>query len=297
MPSTYSPLRYPGGKTRFYSYVREILKCNDLLGETYIEPFAGGAGLALKLLLKNDVERIVINDLDPAIYSFWYSIIHDTVAFCDLVADATLTQEEWKRQREIYLRHDTTRPLELGFATFFLNRTNVSGVVKGGIIGGQEQNGTYKLDARFNKDTLIEKISKIADKRDQIIILNQDAKELLQPRELHRFYKAFINLDPPYVKKGAQLYKNAFYEADHRELYELISKCKRKWIVTYDICPLIAELYHSYRSSYLDVTYSIQSSKKAKEYIFFSNNLVLPEGIELRNKADAVESPRIALTI
>lgn len=282
MPSTYSPLRYPGGKTKFYNYVKEILNCNDLLGETYIEPFAGGAGLALKLLLQNDVSRIVINDLDPAIYSFWSSIIKQPEEFCELVFNATLTQAEWKKQREIYLAHDLSRPLELGFSTFFLNRTNISGVVKGGLIGGQEQTGKYKLDARFNKEGLIRKIFDIAERKEQIVLLNQDAKELLRPQELRRFYKVFINLDPPYVKKGAQLYKNAFCDADHRELFELISICKRKWIVTYDICPLIAELYQPYRSSYLDVTYSIQSSKKAQEYIFFSDNLLLPREIELR---------------
>lgn len=282
MPSTVSPLRYPGGKTKFYSYVREILSCNNLLGETYIEPFAGGAGLALKLLLNGDVSRIVINDFDPAIYSFWYSVLNETDAFCELIENALLTQEQWRLQRRTYSELDTTNPLTLGFATFYLNRTNVSGVVKGGMIGGQEQNGKYGLDARFNRQTLISKINAIAAHKDQIILLNQDAKELLQPQHLRRFYKTFINLDPPYVKKGAQLYKNAFGEADHRELSELIKHCRRKWIVTYDICPLVAELYQPYRSSYLDVTYSIQSSKRAKEYIFFSDNLLLPDGIELR---------------
>ena len=282
MPATYSPLRYPGGKTKFYTYVKELLECNNLIGETYMEPFAGGAGLALKLLLKNDVSRIVINDLDPAVYSFWHSILNETPEFCDRIFNTPLTQAEWKKQREIYLLQDITKPLDLGFATFFLNRTNVSGVVKGGIIGGQEQTGKYKLDARFNRDSLSEKTLKISERKSQIVLLNQDAKELLSTTQLRKFYKVFINLDPPYVKKGAQLYKNAFREEDHRELCELVSKCKRKWIVTYDICPLVADLYHSYRSSYLDVTYSIQSSKKAKEYIFFSDNLTLPESIELR---------------
>lgn len=282
MPSTVSPLRYPGGKTKFYSYVKKILSCNNMLGETYIEPFAGGAGLALKLLLNGDVSRIVINDFDPAIYSFWYSVLNETDAFCELVENAILTQEQWQLQRHTYYELDTTNPLALGFATFYLNRTNVSGVVKGGMIGGQEQHGKYGLDARFNRQTLINKIETIAAHKEQIVLLNQDAKELLQPRQLRRFYRTFINLDPPYVKKGAQLYKNAFGETDHRELCELIKQCRRKWIVTYDICPLVAELYQQYRSSYLDVTYSIQSSKKAQEYIFFSDNLLLPEGIELR---------------
>lgn len=282
MPTTDSPLRYPGGKTKFYLYVRNLLECNDLLGKTYIEPFAGGAGLALKLLLNDDVERIVINDLDPAIYSFWYSVLNHADGFCELITNATLTPEEWRRQRGIYLEQDMTHPLELGFATFFLNRTNVSGVVKGGLIGGQNQNGEYGLDARFNRNTAIQKICRISKNRRRIVLLNEDAKTLLQPSHLRRFYKAFINLDPPYVNKGAQLYQNAFCEADHKELFKLVSHCNRKWIVTYDICPLIAGLYRSYRSSYLDLTYSVQSSKKAREYIFFSNNLTLPDSITLR---------------
>ena len=120
MPATYSPLRYPGGKTKFYTYVKELLECNNLIGETYMEPFAGGAGLALKLLLKNDVSRIVINDLDPAVYSFWHSILNETPEFCDRVFNTPLTQAEWKKQREIYLLQDITKPLDLGFATFFL---------------------------------------------------------------------------------------------------------------------------------------------------------------------------------
>lgn len=282
MPTTFSPLRYPGGKTKFYPYVREILSCNDMLGETYIEPFAGGAGLALKLLLNGDVSRIVINDFDPAIYCFWHSILNETEAFCELIENAVLTQDQWRIQRNTYLKLDTANPLALGFATFYMNRTNVSGVVKGGMIGGHSQNGKYGLDARFNREALINKVARIAAVKEQIVLLNQDAKALLQPQELRRFYKAFINLDPPYVNKGAQLYKNAFCEADHRELSELVKHCRRKWIVTYDICPLVAELYQPYRSSFLDVTYSVQSSKKAKEYIFFSDNLIIPEGIVLR---------------
>ena len=282
MPATVSPLRYPGGKTKFYTYVREILSCNDMLGETYIEPFAGGAGLALKLLLNEDVSRIVINDFDPAIYSFWHSVLYETEAFCELIENAILTTNQWTLQHSIYLESDTSDPLTLGFATFYLNRTNISGVVKGGMIGGQGQNGKYGLDARFNRQKLIEKIKTIASHKEQIVLLNLDARELLQPRQLRKFYKIFINLDPPYVKKGAQLYKNAFSESDHRELCELVKQCRRKWIVTYDVCPLVADLYKSYRSSYLDVTYSIQASKKAKEYIFFSDTLVLPKEIKIR---------------
>jgi DNA adenine methylase len=281
MPTTLSPLRYPGGKTRVYSFVRRLLQCNNLIGQTYIEPFAGGAGLAVKLLLNEDVKRIVINDFDVSIYSFWYSILNRTDAFCDLIINTDITPDEWRRQREVYLQQDPNNPIALGFAAFFLNRTNVSGVIKGGMIGGNNQEGTNPIDARFNKLNLIDKIQNIAARKEQIHILNLDAQSLLMPQNLRQFYKAFINFDPPYVKKGAKLYKNSFDEVAHRELAKKISECGRKWIVTYDVCPLVAEIYSAYRYSYLDVTYSIQNSKKAKEYIFFSDNLILPEDIHV----------------
>ncbi|KJR44455.1 DNA-methyltransferase [Desulfosporosinus sp. I2] len=279
MPTTLSPLRYPGGKTKIYQYVKNILEYNNLLGQTYIEPFAGGAGLAIKLLLNGDVKRIVINDYDPAIYAFWYSVLNNTEELCNLIQQTNITPLEWKRQREIYRKQDVSNSLELGFSTFFLNRTNVSGVIKGGMIGGFEQGGTNNISARFNKSNLIQKIQNISEYRNKIVLFNLDAKELLQPKYLRRFYKALINFDPPYVRKGSQLYQNSFKEEDHRTLSEIILKCSRKWIVTYDICTLIADLYSNYRFSYLDVTYTVQKSKKAKEYIFFSNNLNLPEYI------------------
>lgn len=281
MPTTPSPLRYPGGKTKIYSYVRKILEYNDLLGHTYVEPFAGGAGLAIKLLLNGDVRRIVINDYDPAIYAFWYSVLNYTEDLCELIQRTEITPSEWQRQREIYLQQNISNSLELGFSTFFLNRTNVSGIIKGGMIGGQDQNGNYGIEARFNKPDLIRKIQNIAKHKRQIVLYNLDAKELLQPQYLGQFNKVFINFDPPYVKKGAKLYENSFSEEDHRTLCGRISQCGCKWIVTYDVCPLVANLYSSFRCSYLDITYSVHKTKKAQEYIFFSNNLNLPENIKI----------------
>lgn len=282
MPQTESPLRYPGGKSQCYGYVKEILSWNGLIGATYVEPFAGGAGLALKLLLSGDISRIIINDYDPAIYAFWYSVLHDSEEICKLIEAAILSVDEWEKKRQIYLKHDLSNMLELGFATLYLNRTNKSGIIKGGLIGGRAQDKKDRMDARFNKDVLIKKIRTIAEHKGQIVLFNMDAKDFLVSAELRKFHKTFINFDPPYVKKGAQLYKNAFQEADHKDLFNLIKNCRRKWIVTYDICPLVDNLYRAYRSSYLDVTYSVQDTKKAKEYIFFSNNLILPSKIKLR---------------
>lgn len=275
MPSTPSPLRYPGGKTKLYSYVRKIIEVNGLLGETYIEPFAGGAGLALKLLINGDVKRIVINDFDPAIYSFWYNVLNNTDDICDFIRTVEISVNEWARQREVFFNQDEHTSAEIAKATLYLNRTNVSGILTGGVIGGQDQTGTFSIDARFNRERLVEKIVTIANLSDKIDLYNLDAVEFMNT-VLPHYYKVFINFDPPYVNKGGQLYKNAFTQDDHTNLRNAIAKCKRKWIVTYDVCNLISNLYGKFRGDTIDIYYSANSTRKSKEYIFFSNNLILP---------------------
>lgn len=276
MSATLTPLRYPGGKTQFYPLIKDLLKNNDLLGHTYIEPFAGGAGLAIKLLVNKDVERIVINDIDPAIYAFWYSVLNHTDDLCSLIEETPVTIAQWKKQKEIY-NNKKSKILEKGFATFFLNRTNVSGVIKGGIIGGWQQTGTYRIDARYTKSTLIKKIRTIGEFRQQIDIFNLDAVKLFDLEKIKMLKKSFVNFDPPYVSKGAGLYQNSFSEENHADLASMIKKCSKKWVVTYDVHPLITKLYTGFQYGYLDLNYSINQKRRAKEYIFFSDNMIIPE--------------------
>lgn len=285
LPLTPSPLRYPGGKTKLYKYVKSIIEANNLIGETYIEPFAGGSGLALKLLINDDVKRIVINDLDPAIYAFWYCVLNNPEQMCNFVATVPLTVDEWDKQHLIYVNQQDYTQLELAQATLFLNRTNVSGVITGGVIGKRDQTGKYKIDARFNRTDLERKIRTISTLSSRIDLYNLDAVEFLQ-NELRHYYKTFINFDPPYVVKGGQLYKNAFTEEDHRLLRDNIAQCNRKWIVTYDMCNLVDNLYSKFRGSTINTYYSANGAKKAKEYIFFSDNLTLPDNTIFLEKED-----------
>lgn len=281
MLQSYTPLRYPGGKAKLYSYVRDILTANNLIGETYIEPFAGGAGLALKLLFKKDVRRIVINDFDPAIYSMWYSILNNTDEIKRLIKETPLSVKEWEKQKAIYSAGLNNNRVEYGFSALYLNRTNVSGIIKGGIIGGIEQTGNYLINARFNRDVLSNTVSDIAKLKDHIILKNMDAKDFLAPPSLNSFRKVFIYCDPPYVQKGSKLYKNSFSRQDHVALFETMKHCRRKWLVTYDICDLISETYRGYRRSTIDIHYSAKTVRTAQEFAFFSNNLVLPKSIVL----------------
>ena len=279
MPTTVTPLRYPGGKTQFYPLVKELLTENDLIGHTYIEPFAGGAGIAIKLLVNDDVSRVIINDIDPAIYALWYSILHFPDDLCSLIKETPITVKEWHKQREIY-KNKKSKKLLLGFSTLFLNRTNVSGVIKGGIIGGLQQNGPYEINARYNKTALIEKINIIKEHKEKINIFNLDALELFELKEIKTLKKTFLNFDPPYVSKGAGLYENSYTKDDHEKLAAMIKKSSKKWVVSYDVHPLISKLYTGFRYDYLDLNYSINIKRKAKEYIFFSPNMCLSDNIK-----------------
>ena len=132
--NNYSPLRYPGGKSRLVVFIKSIIEQNYLKGGTYIEPFSGGAAIALALAIDGYMERIVINDYDRSIYAFWYSILHYTDAFIDKIRNTPLSLKEWHTQRIIQLDKQNTDLFDLGFSTFFLNRTNRSGILKAGVI-------------------------------------------------------------------------------------------------------------------------------------------------------------------
>ena len=269
-----SPLRYPGGKVKLYPFMEQLIRQNTVDPPIYVEPFAGGAGLALELLFNGNVERIMINDLDPAIYSFWYSITNEETfyLFINRVNEVDININEWKIQKDIYMHQDIHNKLELGFATFFLNRCNRSGILKAGPIGGQKQNGNYKIDCRFNKDRLIPLLRKIYDNRNRIDVTNLNAEEFIEYIDMN-YDNLFIYLDPPYVDKGYQLYKNSFTKEDHVSLSKKIKKLKNKWFVTYDNTDLIKELYSDCKTEIFNIQYSAGSKRVENEIAVYSDSI------------------------
>jgi len=269
---SYSPLRYPGGKGQVYHFVVELLETNGLIGCTYIEPYAGGAGVAIRLLFEDKVKKIIINDYDPAIYAFWYAILNHTDDFVEKIEATEISMENWFIQKEIQTKNDTTDLLSLGFSTFFLNRTNRSGIIKAGVIGGKKQEGTYKMDCRFNKPNLIKLIRKIATFKGQIELHRLDALDFLEivKRRRNQFY--FI--DPPYYQKGKQLYTNFYSHDDHVELANYFKKKlkSKKILISYDNCSEIETLYKKQHQSVKSLNYSV-GSKRSGEEIFITQNL------------------------
>lgn len=275
-----TPLRYPGGKAKFAPAIEAIIKENDLVGGDYLEPFAGGAAVALSLLIKGISTNIHINDLDVAVYSFWKALLTETEQLIHKIERTPVNMDNWHKQKAIL---DSSTPeqyslLERGFATFFLNRTNHSGILKAGVIGGKKQAGKYKLDARFNKKNLIKRIERIAKYADNIFLYNEDAKQLLERTNEFLPENSLIYLDPPYYEKGQGLYRNFYEHEDHVAIKEAVSKLQYNWIISYDDQPEIREIYKNFRHGEYSLNYSVSNlnRRKATEIVIIPKHLKIP---------------------
>lgn len=273
----YTPLRYPGGKGKLSNFVKLLCKSNCPNNGHYIEVYAGGAGVAMELLLENHVDRISINDVDPAVYNFWKSVTEDTDELCKLITDTPVTIDIWREQREVLRDLNNHSSIAIGFATFFLNRCNRSGILKGGVIGGQSQQGKWKLDVRFNKTELLRRIEAIAEKRDRIKVHNLDALELLNLLKPTIDENTLIYLDPPYYLKGKGLYRNFYSHEDHEAVKKYLAGLKTvKWLVSYDNVDPINKLYFGYRTQTYSLSYTAQNKFKGSEILIYSDVMEVP---------------------
>ncbi len=278
-----TPLRYPGGKQRITPFIQELLNENEIDGN-YVEPYAGGAGVAINLLLAKKVKNIYLNDSDRGIYAFWYSVINETEKLCGLISDTEITIDEWKYRKSLIKQNSEVDLLELGFSIFFLNRCNRSGILSAGVIGGIEQAGDYKIDARFHKDDLVSKIEAIAEYRQNIFITNLDAEYYIKNYITELSDDTLIYLDPPYYEKSSELYLNSYLKSDHGNIANVIQNdINHKWVLSYDGVPEILKLYESRRSFIYDLSYSAGKSYKGKEVFVFCDDLILPISCTLEN--------------
>ena len=274
----FTPLRYPGGKAKLADYVKAMMKENRLLDGEYVEPYAGGAAIALELLFHEYVSRVHINDVSIPVFSFWKSVLDNTECFCKLISDTPLTVKEWSKQKRILSDLRTHNELEIGFATFFLNRTNRSGILNGGIIGGRDQTGPWKIDARFNAKGLIQRVEAIAGMRDRIKLTGQDALQFLQAGMAHWPADTLVYLDPPYYVKGRALYHDFYEHEDHERVAQFMMDGShlQRWIVSYDNVPAIRNMYQGVRHVVYDIGYSARSASYGSEVMFFCNGLKVP---------------------
>lgn len=292
MTRTLSPLRYPGGKSVLLDVVGEFLRLNHLEGGHYVEPFAGGGGLALALLFQGHVSEIHLNDIDPSIAALWLSLLDNTDDLVGMLMQTPITIDEWHRQREIYLRSDQSDKLELGFSALFLNRTNRSGIIKGaGVIGGLRQNGNYLLDCRFNKIDLSQRIRRIKKYRDRIHFSCEDALPFLARTDDALPKRALFCIDPPYYHRGAELYTSFYKPHDHKVLASQVLNLKHHWLTTYDDCPEISDLYRSRRQYRVGIQYSVRTKRIGSELLILSKRLRAPAMLKSPQEANLLATP------
>ena len=270
----YSPLRYPGGKTSLAITISKAIKKNFTKDQEIIlvEPYAGGAGASLKLLLTGEVNKVIINDFDKAIHSFWKIAVSDADFLIDKIKKTDISIEEWKKQKEIY-NNRSSNTHDLAFATLFLNRTNHSGILGGGPIGALNQSGSWKINARFVKNTIIKRLENIQKFKNKIKVYGIDGVRLLKRLEKSKQNSNYyIFLDPPYYQKGKSLYLNHYHEEDHQKLAEFLKETSLKWIMTYDDTKFICNLYEEMYIKRFTIQHSAYKSKKGKEVMIFSDN-------------------------
>lgn len=277
-----SPLRYPGGKNKLAKFIALLCEKNDITGH-YVEPYAGGASVALYLLFNGYVKEITINDQDRAIYAFWYSILNHTEKFCNKIKKTEVNINNWKRFKTIQKNKEKASLFELGFATFFLNRTNRSGIIDGGMIGGIEQKSNYSIDCRFNKQDLIERIKRIKLYKNKIHMFNLDALELINRIQKKSNKEGTIfYFDPPYYVKGPLLYMDHYAKDDHKKVAQKIKKIKNaRWIVSYDNAPEIKKMYKGCKKKEYSLVHTAHKVHHGKEVLFFSKHLKIPQKVQL----------------
>jgi DNA adenine methylase len=275
-----SPLRYPGGKGKVANFIKLLFLRNNLVGHRYVEPYAGGASVALSLLYEEYASHIHINDLNGSVFAFWRAVLSNTAALCRRIQQSPVTIEEWERQKVVQESSDP-EPLDLAFSTFFLNRTNRSGIIGGGVIGGKNQDGNWKLDARFSKEDLIHRIEKVARYKNRITLSRVDASDYLQIALPELPQSALVYLDPPYYVKGEGLYEHFYQHCDHARIANLVRKIKQPWVVSYDAAPEILDLYKRFDPISYGLSYSASDRYRGAEVMFFSPKL----------KPPAVETP------
>jgi len=283
----YTPLRYPGGKGKLSYFLKDVIELNSLNDGAYAEPYAGGAGVALELLLEEYVRKIYINDADFAIYSFWSSVIDDTDNLCRLISSSKINMDEWCFHRHVITNPLDFTKLQVGFSAFFLNRTNRSGILKAGVIGGKSQNGKWKMDVRFNRKDLISRIENIANYKHRIVVTNLDALDFLDSLNSMCSLKksdknrTLLYLDPPYYIKGQGLYRNFYEHDDHVLVMEKLREINfHNWLVSYDNAKEIKEIYRKFPQVEYSLQYTAQQKKSGEEVMIFSPKIAIPDTLK-----------------
>lgn len=298
-----SPLRYPGSKRRLAPYIAKALELNEVFPSLFIEPFVGGASVSLQLMQRNLVDKVLLMDVDPWIASFWRVVFFDTDWLTDQILTVEVTLDKWHELKGVTPKDDRERAINC----LFFNRTNFSGILREdvGPVGGKEQRSEYKIDCRFPKKTLIDRIKQISLLKDKVLDIwdcswDEGLRRVKSEQHAGRIIRnrVFYYLDPPFFKKAKSLYRFYFQSEDHQALRDSILCLEDKWILSYDSADEVDVLYgnaiktrtNGARKDHVELFYSlavVSERKKGKEVVI-SNLEHLPPLEQAKKPEDQV---------
>jgi len=238
-----SPLRYPGAKRQLIPLFNSLLLQAPV--GTFVEPFAGGASVALHVAVNGLAERVILGEADPLVYAFWYVACFDTPWIIEQIQTVDVTLANWERFKA--RPGETLRDRAL--SCLFLNRTSFSGILheRSGPIGGRSQRSPYPINCRFPRSELVRRVSVVGELAEAGrigAVLCGDYQDTIAAAVDHSASRdALLYLDPPFYAKAQTLYRLSFGADDHRRLADYVMGCDIPWLLSYDSHPSIQDLY------------------------------------------------------
>jgi len=233
-----SPLRYPGAKRLLLPAIRDLLPEHvDLL----IEPFAGGASVALALLDEGRADRVVLGDADPLVAAFWSVATSRPDELIEAMRAETPSVERWDYWRAA----EPDDELKAACKCLYLNRTSFSGNLhhEAGPLGGRAGRGEG-IAGRWAPETVASRIRHVAElgRGGRITVVAGDWQETVDVG-LRMAPDPLVYADPPYVSAGTRLYRASFTVGDHGNLADGLATAPYRWLLSYDDHPTTRRLY------------------------------------------------------
>ena len=282
MKKILSPLRYPGSKIKLVKYLSKVLEFNHFEPKILVEPFVGGGSVFLNFIENGWVERVIIGDKDKLVFSFWKVLFENPQHLIKFVKKIKVNTKNFAFYKNVALNESRYSENKLAEACLFLNRTSFSGILanSAGPIGGKKQESEYKINCRFNKKIIIQKIEKISSFAPMVTVLPFDWNRTINyALRNNSKAKLFFYLDPPFFQKADKLYRHYFEKKDlHQSLNRKLKSLNHKWVLSYDRAPEIKEMYKPFIQRSFAFPYSINSPARRieKEYFITSKNLKRP---------------------
>ena len=269
-------------------YIERFILSNKIQPEVIIEPFAGSAAISLGLLALNKVKKALLNDIDPFITSFWRAVFEYNDELVSKIEEVDVTLEMYKllkqHMRENKQSTNNENIVENALTFLFINRTNFSGIIKGGPLGGIAQRSKYKIDCRFNKKDIVSRIRWLRQFKGRVEVYNEDGIDFLKKIVKQNWSSnLLLYIDPPYYNSGKYLYNYYFTDEEHNQLASLLSMIEQPWLLSYDDSEFIKHLYQR-DNIYTDTCVKIRrkctisSSKRRMVEFLFSNHPLPPLG-------------------